>query len=142
MNKRREKPVSVLDVAATILASQPNHTTIPAWKMHILAYLCQKESVEREGLFLFHEKIVASSLGIMIRELCANHHLQLYLGDRTIGNVNHLSLNQENIIASVLEKHGHKSLSELQDLVRMDTYWKEAHDNKVADFVIIFNPSN
>ncbi|CCB85080.1 putative uncharacterized protein [Parachlamydia acanthamoebae UV-7] len=127
MKKRRQsQPVSALDIAAYILANHTRNTPIAAWKMHILVYYCQVYQLISEGIPFFNEKIMATQKGIMIHELCALHYNQLYIGDSSKGNLNHLSLKQIDIIGEVMKKYGNKTLEELGQLIQLEAPWKKA----------------
>jgi len=127
MTKRKQSPpVSVLDVAAYILANHTRNTPILAWKMHKLVYYCQAWHLVRDGQPFFHEKIIASPKGIVINELCNLHYGQLYVGDSSKGNLNHLSLRQIDVIDYVMKTYGDKTLDELDELTRSESPWKEA----------------
>lgn len=135
--KRQSRPVSVLDVAAYILANHSSNAPILAWKMHKLAYLCQAQQLINEGVTLFYEKIMATHKGIVIKELCAFHHNQLYVGDYSKGNLNHLSLKQIDVIGEVMKKYGDKTTEELDELIQLESPWKKArqmagNNNEVA----------
>lgn len=124
--KRQSYPVSVLDVAAYILANHSRNTPILAWKMHKLAYFCQAQHLINEGVPMFYEKIMATHKGVMIKELCALHHNQWYIGDSSKGNLNHLSLKQTDVIAEVVKKYGDKTTEELDELIQLASPWKKA----------------
>ena len=124
--KRQSQPVSVLDVAAYILANHTNNTPILAWKMHQLAYYCQQLQLINEGILMFYEKIMATHKGIMIKELCPLHRNQWYIGDSSKGNLNHLSLKQVDIICEVITKYGNKTTDELDELVQLTSPWIKA----------------
>lgn len=124
--KRQSQPVSVLDVAAYILANHLRNTPILAWKMHKLAYFCQTQQLISEGVPMFYEKIMATHKGIVIKELCALHRNQWYIGDSSKGNLNHLSLKQIDVIGEVIKKYGDKTLEELDELIQLTSPWKKA----------------
>ena len=124
--KRQSHPVSVLDVAAYILANHSRNTPILAWKMHKLAYFCQVQQLITEGLAMFHEKILATPKGIIIKELRALHYNQWCVGDCSIGNLNHLSLKQVDVIGEVMKKYGDKTTEELDELIQSACPWKKA----------------
>lgn len=124
--KRQSSPVSVLDVAAYILANHFKKSPILAWKMHKLAYFCQVEQLINEDVPMFYEKIMATHKGVMIKELCALHRNQWYVGDSSKGNLNHLSLKQIDLIGCVMKKYGDKTIEELDALIQQDTPWKKA----------------
>lgn len=117
--KRQSQPVSVLDVAAYILANFSGNTPILAWKMHKLAYFCQVQQQINEGVPMFYEKIMATPKGIMIKELCPLHRNQWYIGDSSVGNLNHLSLKQIDVIGEVIKKYGDKTMEELDVLIQL-----------------------
>lgn len=118
--KRQSHPVSVLDVAAYILANHLKNTPILAWKMHKLAYLCQVHQQINEGVPMFYEKILATPKGVMIKELRALHYGQWCIGDSSIGNLNHLSLKQIDLIGDVIKKYGDKTIEELDALIQLE----------------------
>jgi uncharacterized phage-associated protein len=124
--KRQSQPVSVLDVAAYILANHLRNTPILAWKMHRLAYFCQAQQLINESVPMFYEKIMATHKGIMIKELCALHRNQWYIGDSSKGNLNHLSLKQTDVIGEVMKKYGDKAIEELDGLIQQTSTWKNA----------------
>lgn len=124
--KRQSHPVSVLDVAAYILANHLRNTPILAWKMHKLAYFCQVHQLINEGVNMFYEKILATPKGIMIKELRALHYNQWCIGDCSIGNLNHLSLKQIDVIGEVMKKYGNKTTEELDELIQLASPWKKA----------------
>lgn len=124
--KRQSHPVSVLDVAAYIIANHSRNTPILAWKMHKLAYFCQVQQLINEGSPMFHEKIIATPKGIVIKELCPMHQNQWYLGDYSKGNLNHLSLKQIDAIGEVMEKYGDKTIEELDELIKLSSPWKKS----------------
>lgn len=127
MTKRRQShPVSVLDVAAYILANHSRNTPILAWKMHKLAYFCQVQQLIREGVTMFHEKILATPKGVIIEELRALHYHQWCVGDCSIGNINHLSLKQVDVIGEVMKKYGDKTTEELDELIQSAFPWEKA----------------
>lgn len=123
--KRQSQPVSVLDLAAYILANYPQYLPMPAWKMHKLAYYCQVCSLVREGP-LFYEKIFATPKGVVIKELCPQHYNQIYIGGSSIGNLNHLSLKQVDTIEYVMKTYGSKTVEELDALINEDPPCKKA----------------
>jgi hypothetical protein len=116
--KRQSQPVSVLDVAAYILANHLKNTPILAWKMHMLVYFCQVQQQVNEGVPMFYEKIMVTHKGIMIKELCPLHRNQWYIGDSSKGNLNHLSLKQIDVIGEVIKKYGDKTMEELDELIQ------------------------
>lgn len=124
--KRQSRPVSVLDVAAYILANHSKNTPILAWKMHRLAYFCQAQQLINEGVPMFYEKIMATHRGIVIKELCPLHRNQWYIGDGSKGNLNHLSLRQIDAIGEVMQKYGENATEELDELIQLASPWKEA----------------
>jgi uncharacterized phage-associated protein len=124
--KRISNPVSVLDVAAHILANHCGKNPILAWKMHRLAYFCQTQQLINEGVPMFYEKILATHKGIMIKELCALHRNEWYIGDSSKGNLNHLSAKQIDVIAAIIEQYGDKTTEELDALVQQTSPWKKA----------------
>jgi uncharacterized phage-associated protein len=124
--KRTSQPVSVLDIAAYILANHSNNRPIEAWKMHKLAYYCQAWCLVREEVPFFVEKIMATPKSVMIHELYPQHYQQLYIGGSTIGNLNHLSLKQVDTLDFVMKKYGNKTVDELDELIRSEVPWKEA----------------
>lgn len=126
MKKRQSQLVSVLDVAAYILANHSRNTPILAWKMHKLAYLCQAQQQITEGVPMFYEKILATDKGIMIKELCPLHRNQWYIGNNSKGNLNHLSLKQIDVIAEVFKVYGDKTMEELDELIQLTAPWKKA----------------
>lgn len=129
MTKRRQsQPVHVLDVAAYILANHTRNTPVLAWKMHKLIYYCQVYQLRAEGIPLFNEKIMATSKGVVINELCPLHKNQLYVGDSSQGNLNHLSLRQIDIIGEVMKKYGSTSFEELDALIQSESPWKQARN--------------
>ncbi len=117
--KRQSRPVSALDVAAHILANHLQNTPILAWKMHKLVYLCQVQQLINEGVVMFSEEILSTPKGVMIKELCALHYNQWYIGDSSRGNLNHLSLKQIDAIDEVMKKYGDKSVEELDKLIQL-----------------------
>ncbi len=125
--KRTSQPISVLDIAAYILANHSNNRPIEAWKMHKLAYFCQAWCLAREEVPFFIEKIMATSRSVVIHELCPQHFQQLYVGGSTIGNMNHLSLKQVDTLDFVMKKYGSKTVDELDELIRSEAPWKEAN---------------
>lgn len=135
--KRQSHPVSVLDVAAYILANLTKSGPILAWKMHKIVYFCQAQQLINEGVPLFSEKIMANHKGIIIKELCVLHHGPWCIGDSSRGNLNHLSLKQIDTIVQVMEKYGNKSTEELDELIQQDPHWIKARalagkNNEVA----------
>ncbi|MBA3815650.1 MAG: DUF4065 domain-containing protein [Parachlamydiaceae bacterium] len=127
MTKRRQShPVKVLDVAAYIIANHFRNTPILAWKMHKLVYFCQVQQLIKEGVPLFNEKIMATTKGIVIKELCAQHQNQWYYGDYSKGNLNHLSLKQTDAVGEVMKKYGDKTIEELDELIQQESPWKKA----------------
>jgi len=136
MTKRRQsQPVHVLDVAAYILANHTRNTPILAWKMHKLIYYCQVYQMIAEGMPFFNEKIMATSKGIVINELCPLHKNQLYVGDSSQGNLNHLSLRQIDLIGDVMKKYGSKTVEELDALIQAESPWKQARAQTKGDKV-------
>jgi len=131
--KRASQPVNVLDVAAYILANHTNNKPISAWKMHKLAYYCQVYQLSCEELPFFSEKIMANSKGVVINELCALHNNQLYVGDSSRGNLNHLSLRQIEIIDEVMKKYGKKTPEELDKLIQLEPSWIKARKQAPND---------
>jgi len=127
-SRRLNQTVSVLDVAAYVLANHTRNTPILAWKMHKLMYYCQVCLLVRDGYPFFHEKIMASPKGIVIEELCGLHYGQLYVGDSSKGNLNHLSLRQIDVIDEVMKKYGVMSLEALDELSKNDSPWKAIRD--------------
>ena len=123
---RQNRPVSALDIAAYILANHTDNKPILAWKMHKLVYYCQAWSLARDALPFFYEKILATPKGIVINELCAQHYNELYVGGSTIGNLNHLSLKQVDTIDYVMKVYGEKTVTELDELIRLELPWREA----------------
>jgi hypothetical protein len=75
---------------------------------------------------MFYEKIMATHKGIMIKELCALHRNQWYIGDSSKGNLNHLSLKQTDVIGEVMKKYGDKTIEELDGLIQQTSPWKNA----------------
>lgn len=126
---RQSQPVSVLDLASYILANHTRNAPIPAWKMHKLAYYCQAWSLVNEGTPFFNEKILATSKGVIIQELCPQHFNHLYVGGSTIGNLNHLSLKQVDTIDDVMKKYGMKSVEELDQMISSETPFLKAMKN-------------
>lgn len=120
--------MSVLDVAAYILANHYKNSPIEAWKMHKLAYYCQAWSLVREEVPFFNEKIFATPKGVVINELCPQHFNQLYVGGSSIGNLNHLSLRQVDTIDYVIKAYGNKTLDELDRLICLEAPWKKARE--------------
>lgn len=142
--KRHSRPISVVDVAAYILANHSNNTPILAWKMHKLAYFCQVQQLITEGVLMFYEKILITHKGIMIKELCALHHNHWYIGDCSKGNLNHLSLKQIDVIGEVIKKYGDKTIEELDELIKLTSPWKKAmqmagNNNVIATEINYFN---
>lgn len=124
--KRQSHPVSVLDVAAYILVNHSRNTPILAWKLHKLAYICQVQQLINEGVTMFYEKILATPKGVIIQELRALHYNQWCVGDCSIGNLNHLSLKQVDVIAEVMKKYGDKTTEELDELIQSTFPWEKA----------------
>lgn len=117
--KRLSQPVSALDVAAYILGNHcKNNNPVLAWKMHRLVYLCQVQQLLNEGAPLFYEEVMTTPKGIVIKELCALHINQWYIGDFSKGNLNHLSLRQADAIAEVMKKYGEKTIEELDQIIQ------------------------
>lgn len=140
--KRQSHPVSVLDVAAYILANFSRSGPILAWQMHKIAYFCQIQQLINEGVLLFSEKIIANHKGVMIKELCALHHGPWCIGDSSKGNLNHLSLKQIDTITEVMENTGNKTPEELDVLIQQDPHWIKArklasHNNEVATEIML-----
>lgn len=131
--KRHSQTVSVLDVAAYILANHSNNTPISAWKMHKLLYFCQAWNLVREEQPFFYEKILATSKGVMISELCPQHHGQFYIGDSSKGNLNHLSLRQVDTIDYVMGIYGDKTTEELDKIIFSQLPWQEARKRAIKD---------
>lgn len=125
----KKNPINAFDVAAYILANKPKHCTLTAWKLHKLLYYCQAYSFAQNGSLLFNEDILAWPKGPVIKELCKQHYGNLYIGDSSLGNVNHLSLKQCDTINDVLERYGNKTEEELNALIFEDAPWKEARQN-------------
>jgi len=93
----------------------------------------QVQQLINEGVAMFHEKIWATPKGIIIKELRALHYNQWCVGDCSIGNLNHLSLKQVDVIAEVMKKYGDKTTEELDELIQSGLPWKkamEAADNQ------------
>lgn len=131
--KRKSGPISVLDVAAYIIANHFNNTPIEAWKMHKLAYYCQAWSLVREEIPFFYEKILATHKGVMINELCPQHFNHLYVGGSSIGNLNHLSLRQVDTIDYVMKIYGKKTVDELDLLICSESPWQQARQNETSN---------
>ena len=123
---KQNQPISALDIAVYILANHTSNNSIAAWKMHKLVYYCQVWSLIRENQPFFYEKVMASSHGLMIHELRSQHQGSLYVGGSTIGNLNHLSLKQVDIVDFVIKVYGNKTSEELDELIHLDSPWKEA----------------
>lgn len=122
----KKNPISAFDVAAYILANKPKNCILSAWKLHKLLYYCQAVSISREGCILFHESILAWPKGPVIKELCKQHYGNVYIGDSSLGNINHLSLKQCDIIHTVLEVYGNKTEDELNSLIFLEAPWRQA----------------
>jgi uncharacterized phage-associated protein len=131
--KRQSQPVSVMDVAAYLLANHFKNTPILAWKMHKLVYFCQVHQLINEGIAMFHEKIVVTPKGIMINELRVLHYNQWYIGDSSIGNLNHLSLKQIDVIGEVMKKYGDKTTDELDELIQQTSSFKDIEKTSLVN---------
>ncbi|MBN9378533.1 MAG: hypothetical protein BGO14_08545 [Chlamydiales bacterium 38-26] len=124
----KKKIISAFDVVAYILANKPKNCLLSAWKLHKLLYYCQTVYIIKEGCILFHESILAWPKGPAIKELCKQHYGNVYIGDSSLGNINHLSLKQCDIIHTVLETYGLKTEDELNSLIFLETPWKQARN--------------
>lgn len=142
--KRQSNPVSVLDVAAYILANHSRNTPILAWKMHKLAYFCQVQQLIAEGVTMFYEKILATPKGVMIKELRALHYNQWCIGDCSIGNLNHLSLKQIDVIGEVMKQYMDKTTEELDQLIQRTSPWKKVRQGtgNIKEVVIEISSSD
>lgn len=136
-NRKQSNPVHALDLAAYILANYTKNKSIFAWRMHKLAYFCQIEQLLEQGIPFFNEKIMATSKGIMIKELYPLHRNELYIGDSSKGNSNHLSLKQTDLIGEILKKYDHKTEKELDMLIQAELPWKKAREQASADHISI-----
>ncbi len=119
--KRGSQTVSVLDVAAYIQQNYPKIHPVPAWKMHKLMFFCQIYSLVRENISFFREEILSTEKGIVIKELIPQHFNKLYVGGSSIGNLNHLSLKQVDLIDEVIESYGQMTSEELDKLIAMQS---------------------
>lgn len=121
-----EKPASVLDVAAYILAKHPKSQPITAWKLQKLVYYCQAWSLVWDEKPLFKEKILAWANGPVVKELYDHHKGMFYVKEMPKGRPEHLSLNQKDTIDHVLKAYGDKTAQWLSDLTHMEEPWIEA----------------
>lgn len=115
--KRSSQTVSALDIAAYIQQNCAEIHPVPAWKMHKILFYCQAYSLVKEKIPFFFEQITCSDKGIVIRELIPQHFNRLYVGGSSIGNLNHLSLKQIDLISEVVSEYGSKSAEELDKLI-------------------------
>ncbi|MBI3508813.1 MAG: DUF4065 domain-containing protein [Chlamydiia bacterium] len=123
---RKEKPVSVLDVAAYILQKQPKPEPLTTWKLQKLVYYCQAWSLVWDDRPLFHEKILAWANGPVVKELYVEHKGLFYVKKMAKGCTDRLSANQKDTISHVLEAYGDKPAQWLSDLTHMEAPWIEA----------------
>lgn len=115
--KRSSQTISVLDIAAYIQLNYPEIHPVPAWKMHKIAFFCQAYSLVRENIPFFSELITCTEKGIVIKELIPQHFNKLYVGGSSIGNLNHLSLKQVDLLDEVIADIGQKTSEELDKLI-------------------------
>jgi uncharacterized phage-associated protein len=123
---KTEKPVSVLDVAAYILAKQSKGNAITAWKLQKLVYYCQAWSLVWDEKPLFNEKILAWANGPVVKELYNQHKGMFYVQNMPKGDPEHLSINQKDTIDHVLKAYGDKTAQWLSDLTHLEEPWIEA----------------
>jgi uncharacterized phage-associated protein len=122
----KNKPSSVLDVAAYILKKQPAKHPITAWKLQKLIYYCQAWSLVWDEQPIFREKILAWANGPVVQELYQLHKGSFYIKELSEGNHENLSLEQKDTIDHVLKAYGDKTAQWLSDLTHMEEPWIEA----------------
>lgn len=124
----KEKPISVLDVAAYILSKQTKHHPVSAWKLQKLVYYCQAWSLVWDEERLFKEKIFAWANGPVVKELYAQHKGLFHVSKLAKGNPDNLSANQKDTIDHVLKAYGDKTAQWLSDLTHMESPWIQARE--------------
>lgn len=125
---KKDKPVSVLDVAAYIIKKSPKDSPITAWKLQKLVYYCQAWSLVWDENSLFREDILAWANGPVVKELYEKHRGLFHVQEIKGGDVSNLSENQKDIINRVVEAYGRKTAQWLSDLTHMEDPWIEARE--------------
>jgi len=119
--------MSVLDVAAYILAKQGDMT---AMKLQKLVYYSQAWSLAWDGKKLFDEPIKAWVGGPVVEELFETHRGRFLLHPGEIaGNPTHLDAAQCKTVDAVLKIYGSKSSEQLTRLISREAPWRDARRN-------------
>lgn len=117
------KSVSVFDVANYILSKEGRCTSM---KLHKLLYYCQAWSLVWDDVPLFPQSIEAWANGPVVRDLFALHRGKFELSplDITIGNPDHLSLEQKDTIDHVLAFYGNRTPQWLINQTHAERPWQ------------------
>ena len=122
-NNLREKTASVHDVAAYILESSGQMTTM---KLQKLVYYCQAWSLVWEERPLFEAQIEAWANGPVVPALY-NEHRGIYSIDSWKGgDSKNLTVGDRSSIDAVLEYYGGRSSQWLIDLTHNEDPWRNA----------------
>jgi len=122
----KDKPVSVLDVAAYIISKQPEGNPLTAWKLQKLVYYAQAWSLVWNEQPLFKEPIFAWANGPVVKELYKQHKGQFSVPQIDNGHPDNLSERQKDSIDRVLDAYGDKTAQWLSDLTHTEQPWIEA----------------
>src|SRR5271169_5378585 len=99
--KDKDKPVSVLDIAAYIISKQPKIQPLTAWKLQKLVYYSQAWSLVWNEQLLFEEPILAWPNGPVVKKLYEQHKGLFHVLKLTQGHPKNLSEKQKDVVDRV-----------------------------------------
>jgi uncharacterized phage-associated protein len=122
----KDKPVSVLDVAAYIVSKQTKEYPLTAWKLQKLVYYSQAWALVWNEQPLFKEPILAWANGPVVKKLYEQHKGLFHVPKLSQGHPQNLSDKQKDVVDRVLKAYGDKTAQWLSDLTHTEQPWIEA----------------
>ncbi len=119
-------PVSVLDVAAYILAEQGRMST---WKLQKLCYYSQAWSLVWDEAPLFNERIEAWANGPVVPALYLKHRGNFEIGSISGGDPDRLDTDQRDTVDIILDTYGRRPGVWLSELTHQERPWVEARSH-------------
>lgn len=126
---------TVFDVAQYILSKYP---VLDAMKLQKLVYYSQAWHVVQRGYTLFDEPVKAYEKGPVVGMLFYRHKKRRWVTPEVIGvgSKEALSLEETELLESVLAKYAPMTADELSELTHRETPWQDARAMKAWDDTI------